>query len=524
MSFANEPTLELRRSDAREALLAALAELDGRLPLRVPMLIGDEVRQGAEQFESTDPGTPSRVVATAALAGEPDVAAAIDAAEAGFRDWGARPAAERAQCLRAAAAGLRRRRHELAALAVRECAKPWPDADADVCEAIDFLEYYAGAAVELERGPELLQVRGERNSMHHAPRGVAAVIAPWNFPFAIPTGMTAAALAAGNSVVLKPAEQAPASAHAVVTTLREGGVPASALSMLPGFGDVGAALVRDPRVHLIAFTGSSAVGLGILRVAAETPEGQDHVKRVIAEMGGKNCVLVDSDADLDDAIPAIVASGFGYAGQKCSAASRVLAHEAIAESLLERLAGAVDALVVGQADRFETDVPPLIESEAQERLRRSGARAGREGRVVAGREDLPAEGWFAAPTVAADLPGDSPLLLDELFGPLVTVEAVPSIDAALAVVDSLPFALTGGLFSRSPRTIDEVVRRMPVGNLYVNRAITGAMVARQPFGGNRRSGTGTQAGGPDYLRQFTEPRVVAENTMRHGLVTEPETT
>ncbi|HEX5954728.1 MAG TPA: aldehyde dehydrogenase family protein, partial [Solirubrobacterales bacterium] len=213
MSFANEPTLELRRSDAREALLAALAELDGRLPLRVPMLIGDEVRQGAEQFESTDPGTPSRVVATAALAGEPDVAAAIDAAEAGFRDWGARPAAERAESLRAAAAGMRRRRHELAALAVRECAKPWPDADADVCEAIDFLEYYASSAVELERGPELLQVRGERNSMQYAPRGVAAVIAPWNFPFAIPTGMTAAALAAGNSVVLKPAEQAPASAH-----------------------------------------------------------------------------------------------------------------------------------------------------------------------------------------------------------------------------------------------------------------------------------------------------------------------
>jgi RHH-type transcriptional regulator, proline utilization regulon repressor / proline dehydrogenase / delta 1-pyrroline-5-carboxylate dehydrogenase len=522
MKFANEPTLELRRAAAREALLAALSELDRTLPLPVPVLIEGEPRTGADRFESTDPGTPSRVVANATAARDADVVAAIDAAQAGSRDWGARPAAQRAECLRAAAAALRRRRHELAALAVRECAKPWPDADADVCEAIDFLEYYAESAVELERGPELLQVRGERNSMRHAPRGVAVVIAPWNFPLAIPAGMTGAALAAGNAVVLKPAEQSPACALALVEALHEGGVPTSALSLLPGFGDVGAALVRDPRVHLIAFTGSSAVGLEILRAAAETPEGQDHVKRVIAEMGGKNCVLVDSDADLDDAIPAIVASAFGYAGQKCSAASRVLVAEAIVEPLLERLAGAVGSLVVGQAERFETDVPPLIEREASERLARCRRLAAGDGRIVADRDGLPAEGWFAPPVVATELSADSPLMREELFGPLLTVEAVPSIEAALEVVESLPFALTGGLFSRSPRTVDEVVRRIPVGNLYVNRAITGAMVARQPFGGNRRSGTGAQAGGPGYLLQFTEPRVVAENTMRHGLVTEPE--
>jgi RHH-type proline utilization regulon transcriptional repressor/proline dehydrogenase/delta 1-pyrroline-5-carboxylate dehydrogenase len=520
--FSNEPTLELRRADARDELLAALAELDRRPVARVPLLVGGD-RERGEEFESTDPGAPERVVATAARASDSDAVAAVDAAERGFGDWGRRSAGERAECLRAGAAALRRRRLELAALAVRECAKPWADADADVCEAIDFLEYYACAAVELERGPELVQIPGERNSMRHAPRGVAVVIAPWNFPLAIPAGMTAAALAAGNAVVLKPAEQSPASALALVEALYEGDVPAEALSLLPGFGDVGAALVRDPRVHLIAFTGSSAVGLEIMRAAAETPPDQGHVKRVIAEMGGKNCVLVDSDADLDDAVPAIVASGFGYAGQKCSAAARVLAHEAVAEPLLERLAGAVDALVVGQAERFETDVPPLIEGEARDRLARCGQRAEREGRVVAGHREVPPEGWFAVPVVATDLPGDSPLLREELFGPLLTVEAVPSIEAALEIVDSLPFALTGGLFSRSPRTIEEVVRRVPVGNLYINRAITGAMVSRQPFGGNRRSGTGAQAGGPGYLIQFTEPRVVAENTMRHGLVTEPET-
>ena len=521
MSFANEPTLELRRADARDGLLAALDELDRRLPLRVPVLVAGEPGGGAD-FESTDPGMPTRVVATAGRATEADARAAVEAAERGSRDWGQRPAAERAECLRAAAATLRERRLELAALEVRECAKPWPEADADVCEAIDFLEYYAEAAVELARGPKLAQPRGERNAMRYVPRGVAAVIAPWNFPLAIPAGMTAAALAAGNAVVLKPAEQSPAGALALVEALHGAGVPPDALSLLPGFGEIGAALVRDPAVHLIAFTGSGEVGLEIIRAAAETPAEQAHVKRVIAEMGGKNCILVDSDADLDDAVPAIVSSGFDYAGQKCSAASRILVHEAVAEQLLERVAGAVDSLIVGQADQFETDVPPLIEREAQERLARCRQLAADEGRIAAGRDDLPPSGWFAAPVVATDLPPGSSLLNEELFGPLITVESVPGIEAALEIVDSLPFALTGGLFSRSPKTIEEVVRRVPVGNLYVNRAVTGAMVDRQPFGGNRRSGIGDKAGGPGYLVQFTEPRVVTENTMRHGLVTEPE--
>jgi RHH-type proline utilization regulon transcriptional repressor/proline dehydrogenase/delta 1-pyrroline-5-carboxylate dehydrogenase len=518
--FENEPTLELRRAGERERLLGALAELDRRLPLEVPAIV-DGARDRRGGLESTDPGTPSRVVAVAARATEADARAAVEAAATARGDWGRRPPAERAACLREAAVTLRRRRLELAAIQVRECAKPWAEADADVCEAIDFLTYYAGAAIELERPPELGQVPGERNSMRRAPRGVAAVIAPWNFPLAIPTGMTGAALAAGNTVVLKPAEQSPGSALALVEALHEAGVPPGALALLPGFGEVGAALVSDPRVHLIAFTGSSAVGLEIIAAAARTPPEQAHVKRVIAEMGGKNCVIVDSDADLDDAVPGIVASGFGYAGQKCSAASRVLAHEAVAEPLLERLAGAVDALVVGQAERFETDVPPLIEREAQRRLAEAAARAAAEGAVLTAAGEPPADGWFVSPVVAGGLAPDSPLLREELFGPLVTVEAVPDLEAALDRVDELPFALTAGLFSRNLATIEAVTSRVPAGNLYVNRAITGAMVARQPFGGNRRSGTGTQAGGPDYLLSFTEPRVVSENTMRHGLVTEP---
>jgi RHH-type transcriptional regulator, proline utilization regulon repressor / proline dehydrogenase / delta 1-pyrroline-5-carboxylate dehydrogenase len=515
-AFANEPTLELRRAPARDALLEALRGLESRLPLSVPVLVGGD-RGASSGLESTDPGRPSRVVAEAGRGGTDEAAAAVETAARGFAAWGGRTAADRAEVLRGAAALLRERRLELAALQVRECAKPWPEADADVCEAIDFLEYYARGAVELERGRELLQVAGERNSMRYAPRGVVAVISPWNFPLAIPAGMTAAGLATGNAVVLKPAEQSPANGLMLVEALHEAGVPPDALALLPGFGDVGAAPVRDPRVHTIAFTGSSAVGLDILRAAAETPVGQHHVKRVVAEMGGKNCVIVDSDADLDEAVPAIVGSAFVYAGQKCSAASRVIAHEAVVEKLEERLAGAVRVLVVGQADSFGTEVPPVIEREAQERVGRYAETAAREGRIAASGEEVPDVGWFCPPTLAAGLPPDSAVVREEVFGPLLSVESVSSVESACDVVESLPFALTGGLFSRNPAAIEEVARRSPVGNLYVNRGITGAMVGRQPFGGNRRSGIGSKAGGPDYLLQFVEPRVVTENTMRHGL-------
>jgi RHH-type proline utilization regulon transcriptional repressor/proline dehydrogenase/delta 1-pyrroline-5-carboxylate dehydrogenase len=361
--------------------------------------------------------------------------------------------------------------------------------------------------------------------MRYAPLGVVAVISPWNFPLAIPTGMTAGALATGNSVVLKPAEQSPACALALVEALHEAGVQPGALALLPGLGDAGAALVRHPGVQAIAFTGSSPVGLEIIREAAIVRDGQAHVKRVVAEMGGKNCVIVDVDADLDEAVPEIVRSAFDYAGQKCSACARVIAVEPVAERLTERLAGAVEALRVGQAEDFATDVPPLIEREARDRVEGYRRRAADDGRIVASVEevpgtgwDVPGTGWFVPPTVAVDLSPGSSVLAEEVFGPLVTVEAAPDIDAACDRVEALPFALTGGLFSRDPRTVAAVAARLPVGNLYVNRHITGAMVGRQPFGGNKLSGIGAKAGGPDYLLQFAEPRVVSENTMRHGLV------
>ena len=514
--FANEPVLELRRAPVRAQLADALAAHDAAGPLAVPVWIGDDTRAG-DALVSTDPGAPDRVVARAAAATDAEVDTAL-ATAAGSRAWAATPAARRAEVLLGAAAWLRERRLAVAALEVRECAKPWPEADGDVCEAIDFLEYYARGAIGLEAGAELLQLPGERNTLRYVARGVVAVISPWNFPVAIPCGMVAAGLATGNAVLLKPAEQAPGCAAELVRTLREAGVPPEALALLPGEGDVGAALVRDPRVHTIAFTGSSAVGLEIVRTAAEVVPGQRHLKRVIAEMGGKNCVIVDGDADLDEVVPALVKSAFVYAGQKCSAAARVLCHEATHDGLLERLAGAVEVLEVGQAERLDIDVPPVIEQSAQERVARYAEEAERTGRLAARARDVPPAGWFAAPTVAADLPAGSPVLEEEIFGPLLAVERVRDVADACDRVDASPFALTGGLFARNPDTVDYVVDRSPVGNLYVNRAITGAMVARQPFGGNRLSGTGTKAGGPGYVLQFVEPRVVTENTMRHGLV------
>jgi RHH-type proline utilization regulon transcriptional repressor/proline dehydrogenase/delta 1-pyrroline-5-carboxylate dehydrogenase len=517
--FRNEPTLELRRPAVRESLDEALAIVDGRFPLAVPVWIGDE-RRDAPELTSTDPGEPDRVVATAAVASADEARAAVAAASEEGKRWSRLAAATRATTLLAAAVILRRRRLELAALEVRECAKPWPEADADVCEAIDFLEFYAREAIRLDRGAPLLQAPGERNTLRYAARGVVAVISPWNFPLAIPTGMTAAGLAAGNAVVLKPAEQSPGVGLALVEALREAGVPPGALAFLPGAAETGEALVRDSDVDVIAFTGSSAVGRRIIQLAAEPRADGTQIKRVVAEMGGKNCVIVDSDADLDEAVPAIVRSAFTYAGQKCSAAARVLVHDGLADRLRERLAGAVELLRVGQAAALETDVPPLIERSAQERVLDYAARAASDGEVIATAPAASERGWFCAPLLAADLDPGSSVLREEVFGPLLTVERVGSIEEACERVEALPFALTGGLFSRNPATVAEVARRTPVGNLYVNRPITGAMVARQPFGGNRLSGVGSKAGGPDYLLQFVEPRVVSENTTRHGLVVE----
>ena len=508
--FANEPVLELRRAPVRAGLADALAALDAELPLPVPVWVGED-RRAREDFASTDPGRPDRIVAHAAEATPAEVDAALDAAQRGAREWGSVPAERRAEVLLDAAAWMRERRLRLAALAVRECAKPWPEADADVCEAIDFLEYYARGAVELERSAELLQVPGERNDLRWAPRGVAAVISPWNFPVAICCGMTSAALATGNAAVVKPAEQSPACGLMVVEALRAAGRPrrrgrAAARRGRRRGGARGRPAGAHDRLHRL--------GRGRPRDPAHRgrgPEGQKHLKRVIAEMGGKNVVIVDSDADLDDVVPALITSAYGFAGQKCSAASRVLCHEAIHDALLERLAGRVEVLRVGDAADLEIDVPAVIEREARDRVERYVAEARDAGRGSPPRRTTsPGTAGSRRPPWRPTCRADSPVLPGGDLRPRARDRAGRATSPRPATASTRrAYALTGGLFARNPDTVDYVVARSPVGNLYVNRNITGAMVGRQPFGGNRLSGTGDQG------RRARLPAAVHRAARRH---------
>jgi RHH-type proline utilization regulon transcriptional repressor/proline dehydrogenase/delta 1-pyrroline-5-carboxylate dehydrogenase len=342
------------------------------------------------------------------------------------------------------------------------------------------------------------------------------VIAPWNFPLAILTGMTAAALVAGNTVIMKPAEQTPIIAAHLMEIFRHAGLPSGVLSYLPGVGEeVGSYLVSHPQVNVIAFTGSLAVGLHINETAAKTNEGQRGIKKVIAELGGKNAVIVDDDADLDEAVAGVVASAFGYAGQKCSACSRVIVLEQVYEQFLNRLVAATQSLTIGPAEHPATVVPPLIDEEARQRVRRSVALARQEGRVALVMPE-PEEGHFVGPVIIADVAPHATIAQEEVFGPVLAVLKARDFDDALTIALNTPYALTGGLFSRSPAHIERARQEFRVGNLYINRKITGALVGRQPFGGLGLSGIGSKAGGPDYLLQFLEPRVVTENTLRRG--------
>jgi RHH-type transcriptional regulator, proline utilization regulon repressor / proline dehydrogenase / delta 1-pyrroline-5-carboxylate dehydrogenase len=452
-----------------------------------------------------------------------DVDRAVAAAAAAAGAWRRTPAADRAAVLFRAADWLRGRRAEIAALECREAGKPWDQSDADVCEAIDFCEYYGREVLRLDAAAaDLVQSPpGEANRLTYQGKGVAAVIAPWNFPLAIPTGMTVAALVAGNPVILKPAEQTPLVAWRLIEALVAAGAPPGVIQFLPGVGEVvGARLVEHPEVAVVAFTGSKAVGLGIVAQAAVTGPGQRHVKRVIAEMGGKNALIVDSDADPDQAVPGVVLSAFGYAGQKCSAASRLIVVGGVYDQVVERLAGATRELVVGPPRHPATQVGPVIDEDAHKRILRMLEDAPAQGRVLVGHGDVPARGYFVPPTVVAVDDPDVPLARDEIFGPVLAVLRAADIDEAIALANRSDYALTAGIYSRSPVAIARAAAELRAGNVYVNRAITGAVVGRQPFGGYGLSGVGSKAGGPDYLLQFLDPRVVTENTLRQGFVPE----
>ncbi|MDQ4132517.1 MAG: aldehyde dehydrogenase family protein, partial [Actinomycetota bacterium] len=435
--------------------------------------------------------------------------------------WRRARARERARVAFGAAQWMRERRFDLAALEVLEAGKPWKEADADVCEAIDFCEYYGRQALRLAAGGLVDSPPGERNTLQYQPRGIGLVIAPWNFPLAIPTGMVMAALVTGNAVLFKPAEQTPAVASALVEALEAAGLPPGVLGFLPGVGEVvGAYLVEHPEVSFVVFTGSKDVGLDIVQRAAALHPRQRHVKRVVAEMGGKNALVVDADADLDQAVPIALASAFGYSGQKCSAASRLIVVDAVHDQMMERLVGASRALRIGHPRDMEVDLGPLIDSDAHARVREYVALAPEEGEVVlsSGDRDVPDEGYFVGPTVVTGVAPGSRLETEEIFGPVLTAMRADDFEHAVALANDSAYALTAGVVSRSPAHIRYATEELRAGNVYVNRAITGAVVGRQPFGGYGLSGVGSKAGGPDYLLQFVDPRAVSESTLRQGFI------
>lgn len=513
--FRNASPLEFYRPEVRAEMAAALERRRTRFGASYPVLIGGDDIDGPIA-EVRYPGDPQVVIGAVAQAAKEDADRAVAVARAAFPAWRDAGAAARAGILRRAADLLEARRYDFAATMVFESGKPWREADGDVAEAIDYLRYYADAAQRLELGVPLYSPAGEDNRYINEPRGVAAVVAPWNFPLAIPAGMTVAALAAGCAAILKPAKQSPVIAFEIVRLLHEAGVPREALAYLPGDGaTIGKALVEHPGVDVVAFTGSNAVGLAIVREAAVVRPGQRNVKKVIVEMGGKNAIIVDDDADLDQAVEGVVQSAFGYAGQKCSACSRVVVVGSAYQEFRQRLAAAVESLAVGPPHDPYSFVPPVISAEAKQRIEEYGDTGFREGKLVA-RGPSAAGGFFVPPMVFEGIHRDSPLAREEVFGPLLILFHARSFEEAMEIANDSRFGLTGGLFSRNPSNIARARTEFRVGNLYINRKITGALVGRQPFGGYAMSGGGDKAGGPNYVEQFMAPRVVTENTMRRG--------
>jgi RHH-type proline utilization regulon transcriptional repressor/proline dehydrogenase/delta 1-pyrroline-5-carboxylate dehydrogenase len=515
LPFANEPLADFGDAEVRDRFAAGVSAAMRAPAFDAPVIVGGEHLPTDGVIESVDPGQPGRVVCRAGRAGAGEVNRAVEAAARAQSAWAATSPRDRADVLVRAAATMREQREELAGLEVTEAGKPWTQADADVCEAIDFCEYYAREAMRLAVGAPVLQAPGESNAYAYRPRGIVAVIAPWNFPLAIPCGMVSAGLVCGNTVIFKPAEQTPGVAFRLAEILYEAGVPSGVLAFLPGLGEeAGAVLVEHPQVSIIAFTGSKDVGLGIVERAGVTAPGQRHVKRVIAEMGGKNAIVVDNDADLDLAVPAIVDSAFGYAGQKCSAASRLIAVGEVFDAVVDRLVEAARSVPVGHPSDPAVVVGPVIDEDAFRRIGRYTDIARDEGKVLLQRNDIPDTGWFVGPTVAVcDDPG-ARIATEEIFGPFIVGLRARDFDEALEIANATPYALTGGVFSRSPAHIGQASEQMRAGNVYINRKITGALVGRQPFGGYGLSGVGSKAGGPDYLLQFCEPRVITENTAR----------
>ena len=522
--FQNEPNTDFSQEKNRDAMSTALEEVQQSFGTECPLVIGGKAFDSKARISSRNPSQKNEIVGTSSSATIDHAEKAIDAARKAWTHWRSESVEHRSQYIELIAQEMRAQRFELASWIVHECGKPWIEADAEVSEAIDFCNYYSLAMRDLSV-PLQIDYSGEENSTSYRPRGVSVVIAPWNFPLAILTGMTVASLVTGNSVIMKPAEQSPVIAFKLFELAREAGLPEGVLNYLPGVGEeIGPALVGSPDVDLIAFTGSRNVGLSINELAAKANQNQYSVKRVIAEMGGKNAIIIDEDADLDEAVQGVIDSAFGYAGQKCSACSRVIVIGTAYDPFLERLSRACESLQVGPAADPSIDFGPVIDEDALERIN-DYIEIGKdecETLVSVDVGQLSKQGYYVGPHVFINADPEGRMFQDEIFGPVLSVTRAKNLDVALSLANRTDYALTGGIYSRSPSSLKRAREDFLVGNLYLNRKITGAIVQRHPFGGFRMSGIGTKAGGPDYLQQFLLSVSVSENTIRRGFAPPPD--
>lgn len=516
--IAPEPFVDFTLAENREKMVKALAQVREQLGKKYPSVINGKSIETGNFIRSLNPSRRSECVGEVHACGVAEADLAVKSCLAFQDQWAQTPVAHRAGALRKAANIMEARRYELSAWMVLEVGKSWREADADVAEAVDFCRYYADQMEWLAQ-PLGRDVPGEGNLTLREAKGVALVIAPWNFPLAILCGMTTASLVAGCCTIMKPAEQSPIIATLLHGILLEAGIPAAALALVHGQGEeVGAHLVNHPDVALIAFTGSLKVGSIIYEQASKLRPGQKQFKRVLAEMGGKNALIIDDDADLDEAIRGVMASAFGFQGQKCSACSRVLVPRSLHDSFVERLAKATKTLTMGPSEDPTFALGPVIDDEARERMEGVIQAARKRGKdhLAWDAGELTRTGSYVAPAIFTGLSPDDPVATDEIFGPVLVVLPYDSFEEAIELANRTPFALTGGIYSRSPQRIEKARRQVRAGNFYINRKITGAIVDRQPFGGFGFSGIGAKAGGPDYLPQFLIQRTITENTMRRG--------
>jgi len=525
LQFQNEPPADFSVEETRETFEAALKDVAEDFGAEYPLVINGRSVETKGQIVSRNPSKSDQIVGIVSSASPNDAADAIEAARKAFRSWSQVEQHYRSEYLTLLARAMHERKFELAAWMVHECGKTWAEADGDVCEAIDFCNYYSLQATDLLASKDF-NLAGEENTYFFKPRGVAVVIAPWNFPLAILVGMTTAALVTGNTVIMKPAEQSSVIAAKFMEIVQEVGIPDGVVNLLPGVGEeVGPELVSSPDIDVIAFTGSRDVGLEINRTAAESDPRQHGVKKVIAELGGKNAIIVDDDADLDEAVLGVVKSAFGYAGQKCSACSRVIVPSSIYQKFVKRLVAATRSLNVGPASDPASSVGPVIDEASVERIRSFIDIGRKENRLVSEYpidEELAEQGYFIGPHIFGDVDRSSRIAQEEIFGPVLACIPAEDLDEAIDIANDTDYALTAGVFSRSPANLKRCASELIAGNLYINRGTTGALVARQPFGGFRMSGIGSKAGGPDYLAQFVLPVNITENTMRRGFAPDAE--